>query len=146
MLNLKKVILGLGLLGVVSSANASYIQRQAGYYYWLDSNQNYQSSYQGAQNLLAYGDYIATPYGVFKINISTSIDTNWTASSQSNSTPIADGTVLQSGCSYNNYTPCGNIGVKVMPGNPPGSKDSYDDSILKAKIKALEDKVYSCVQ
>lgn len=32
MLNLKKVILGLWLLGVMSSANASYINIEAGYY------------------------------------------------------------------------------------------------------------------
>lgn len=140
MLNLKKVILGLGLLGVVSYANAAYLKC-------------------GTENVITK-------------KFTTTVTSLNTATMNDVFTALEDGALLKDDSVTGTYVPIAAKtsysvystlyfkaigesfgGCTVMAGNIPNSTSAYDDTslknedaLMKARIQALEAKVYQCVQ
>lgn len=165
-------------MGVVSSANADYIELPVHYKLVKSGGTvlrpNYTSQLVPAKNAINYVNVIAIQQGAFLVG--SYLSTSESCSQGAADDPMVCTTTTQSnidtkffntnqkitdiplGCSVA-YVISGT--TKSCPSNviypivKDGTIDSsgnvvtnggYDDTILKAKIKALEDKVYSCVQ
>ena len=182
MLNLKKVILGLGLLGVVSSVNAAYIEIPAHYKQVKTGGSVFRPIYSlefvNLKRVMVYENVFALENGAVGLNTTTAVTCDYTEEGScyygTERTVAFTSTILYPnnsklpgsvGCSTT-YSVTGIKGVcpsanLVYPIIKDGKIDSsgnvitgggYDDTalksenaILKAKVQALETKVYSCV-
>ena len=172
MLNLKKVILGLGLLGVVSYANAAYVEcLESGYtkgenmYYgkgwkwnynvgflapdgkryesWGDRRESYESCSGAADDActIAYNNIPAGYKEVFYgEKIVTLCSQRYTITYKHLiRTDVCNGTI--SYC----VTKPGSINDDTST-TTAVSTLTNENNLLKAKVQALETKVYQCVQ